>query len=137
MSENNENACPTCGATGTNPCLTKSGTPAKKMHATRKIAAKVENIVETAKQRFDRLKAERIHREYDVNPHPTSDNDLLIKRPKPPKPQPMSNREKRRSNGMYKTVHRGAMKRRKRLKANAEVRDFWHPQPEAVSTDSE
>lgn len=59
MSENDENKCPTCGATGTNPCLTKSGSAAKKMHATRKIAAKVEEIRETAKQRFDRLKAKR------------------------------------------------------------------------------
>jgi endogenous inhibitor of DNA gyrase (YacG/DUF329 family) len=52
MSENNENACPTCGATGTNPCLTKSGSAAKKMHATRKIAATVEAVRETAEAAF-------------------------------------------------------------------------------------
>jgi hypothetical protein len=124
MSENNENACPTCGATGTNPCLTKSGSAAKKMHATRKIAATVEAVRETAKQRFDRFKAERKAREKRERESPTFN-------------KPVGNRESRRSNGMYKTVHRGAMRRRKRLNANAEVRAFWHPEPEAVSTDSE
>lgn len=127
MSENDENKCPTCGAIGTNPCLTKSGTPAKKMHATRKIAAKVDEVRETAKQRFDRLKAENKARYERRKETPESHGGRI----------PSSGREKRRSNGMYKTVHRGAMKRKKRARMNAEVRDFWHPQPEAVSTDSE
>ena len=124
MSENDENKCPTCGATGTDPCVTKSGSPAKKMHATRKIAAKVDEVRETAKQRFDRFKAERKAREKREKESPTFD-------------RPVGNRESRRKNGMRKTVHRGAMRRRKRLNANAEVGAFWHPEPEAVSTDSE
>ena len=110
------NLCPTCNASGDAPCVTKSGAPAKKWHATRQISQKIDEVRETAKQRFDRMKAERKTRESVVT--------------EPPNMRPVSNRAKRRSNGMYKTVHRGAMRRKKRARLNEQVRAFFHPEPE-------
>lgn len=131
-----ENVCPTCNATGDNPCVTASGKPAKKNHATRKIAQKVEIIRETAKERFDRMrdagraerKAKSEKKEKLVKKY--GGDVLMAERLDPDRMQPVHNRASRRQIGYVKTAHRGAMRRKKHGKANAEVREFWHPQPE-------
>ncbi|AKU45344.1 hypothetical protein MADRUGA_54 [Mycobacterium phage Madruga] len=128
-----ENFCPTCNASGDDPCITASGKPAKKMHATRKIGLAAETIRETAKERFDRIrdfgraerKAKRERKEKLIEKY--GGDVFMAERMDPEKPRPVHNRASRRAMGFYKTAHRGAMKRKRLIRANAEARAFVTP----------
>jgi hypothetical protein len=146
-----ENICPTCLAAGDDPCVTASGAKAKKNHATRKMASTakmtskemtvlLESSRETDKQRFDKMISQRrvddaLERERKAKLVDTHGSVLLAQLRDPEKFRPVPNRASRRANGMRKTIHRGALRRFKIAKANAEVRAFFAPEPAAEQAD--
>ena len=122
--------CPTCGASGIDPCLTASGKPARKMHKDRVVI----EVRKTQKQRFDEMVAERRSNDAEARIERAKKRQaeaslfgLPFAKSDPDEPKPVPNRAIRRSHGFYKTVHRGAAKRRRKAKVTAEIAVAFQP----------
>ena len=127
------NSCPTCGASGIDPCVTASGKPAKKMHKDRVVI----EVRKTQKQRFDEMVAERRSNDAEARIERAKKRQaeasmfgLPFAKSDPDAPKPVPNRAIRRSHGFYKSVHRGAARRARRAKANEEIKQFFAPHTE-------
>lgn len=107
-----ENTCPTCEATGSDPCVTASGKPAKAPH---------KNRVTVQPESVGTIKAYRTKSEM------LDDEEGTFRK--------VPNRADRRAQGQHKSVRNGFRNRNVRRTVNDSIRRFWHPVKKDSDTD--
>ena len=108
-----ENTCPTCEATGSDPCVTASGKPAKVPHKNR-VTVQPESV-------GNDVSFNDVNRKIDPNEGTTF--------------RKVPNRADRRAQGRHKSVRNGFRNRNVRRTVNDSIRRFWHPVKKDSDTD--